>query len=75
MVVVVFGLIFFFLNLDFFLSVLKYKIVCDFVYKYKIWVYFNIINIMYVNNLIYVLYYLIVIVLNYLLFIKFVVNY
>lgn len=75
MVVVVFGLIFFFLNLDFFLSVLKYKIVYDFVYKYKIWVYFNIINIMYVNNLIYVLYYLIVIVLNYLLFIKFVVNY
>lgn len=75
MVVVVFGLIFFFLNLDFFLSVLKYKIVYDFVYKYKIQVYFNIINIMYVNNLIYVLYYLIVIVLNYLLFIKFVVNY
>lgn len=75
MVVVVFGLIFFFLNLDFFLSVLKYKIVYDFVYKYKIWVYFNIINIMYVNNLIYLLYYLIVIVLNYLLFIKFVVNY
>lgn len=75
MVVVVFGLIFFFLNLDFFLSVLKYKIVYDFVYKYKIWVYFNIINIMYVNNLIYVLYYLIFIVLNYLLFIKFVVNY
>lgn len=75
MVVVVFGLIFFFLNLDFFLSVLKYKIVYDFVYKYKIWVYFNIINIMYVNNLIYVLYYLIIIVLNYLLFIKFVVNY
>lgn len=75
MVVVVFGLIFFFLNLDFFLSVLKYKIVYDFVYKYKIWVYFNIINIMYENNLIYVLYYLIIIVLNYLLFIKFVVNY
>lgn len=75
MVVVVFGLIFFFLNLDFFLSVLKYKIVYDFVYKYKIWVYSNIINIMYVNNLIYVLYYLVIIVLNYLLFIKFVVNY
>lgn len=61
--------------LDFFPSVLKHKIVHDPVYKYKTRAHFNIINITYVNNLIYVLHYLTVIALNHLLLIKFAVNY
>lgn len=62
-------------NPDFFPSVLKHKIVHDPVYKYKTRAHFNIINITYVNNLIYVLHYLTVIALNHLLLIKFAVNY
>lgn len=54
---------------------LKHKIVHDPVYKYKTRAHFNIINITYVNNLIYVLHYLTIIALNHLLLIKFAVNY